>query len=386
VSDEVTMEQPAVEGVGDARGVPRAWSLDEPADLTMEERLRAIVRLAPIGIGIVDLEGHTVLSNDALCEMLGYSPQEFAELTFDQFTHPGDVQRNDELFAEMAAGRSEHFEMDKRFIHSDGRVVWGRLQVSLLRDGGDAPAYAIGMLQDVTEEKRLRDELERLAYQDPLTGLPNRRLFHDRVEHQLRRGERTGDVVGGAVLFADLDDFKLVNDSLGHHTGDELIRIIADRVGGSLRPGDTGGRLGGDEFAVLVEGVVEPEEALTIGHRLRASITRPVQLSGRTITPSVSIGLAMLADCSDIGEVLRAADLAMYRAKELGKDRVVPYSPDLSSAVDRWLDVDAPRVDSGPRRPPGRATGTRPGDVALHAVPSPPAEPSPPGRDVRPGA
>jgi diguanylate cyclase (GGDEF)-like protein len=236
------------------------------------------------------------------------------------------------------------------------------------------------MLQDVTEEKRLRDDLERLAYKDPLTGLPNRRLFHDRVEHQMRRGARTGEVVGGAVLFADLDDFKLVNDSLGHHTGDELIRIIADRVGGSLRPGDTGGRLGGDEFAVLVEGVVEPEEALTIGHRLRASITRPVQLSGRTITPSVSIGLALLADCSDIDEVLRAADLAMYRAKELGKDRVVPCAPDLSSAVDRWLDVDAPRVDSGPRRPPGRATGKLPGDVALQAVPSPP------GPAVRPGA
>jgi diguanylate cyclase (GGDEF)-like protein/PAS domain S-box-containing protein len=328
---------------GDARALPKAWSLDEPADLTMEQRLRAIVRLAPIGIGIVDLDGHTVLSNDALCDMLGYSSQEFAELTFDQFTHPGDVQRNDELFEEMTAGHREHFEMDKRFIHSDGHVVWGRLQVSLLRDEQDAPAYAIGMLQDVTEETRLRDELERLAYQDPLTGLPNRRLFHDRVEHQMSRGERAGDAVRGAVLFADLDDFKLVNDSLGHHTGDELIRIIADRVGGSLRPGDTGGRLGGDEFAVLIDGVVDREEALAIGNRLRESITRPVQLSGRTITPSVSVGIAMLADCGNFDEVLRAADLAMYRAKERGKDQVVAYSSELSTGVARWLDADAPR-------------------------------------------
>jgi diguanylate cyclase (GGDEF)-like protein/PAS domain S-box-containing protein len=328
---------------GDAHALPKVWSLDEPADLTMEARLRAIVRLAPIGIGIVDLAGHTVLSNDALCDMLGYSSQEFAELTFDQFTHPGDVQRNDELFEEMTAGHREHFDMDKRFIHSDGHVVWGRLQVSLLRDGQEAPAYAIGMLQDVTEEKRLRDELERLAYQDPLTGLPNRRLFHDRVEHQMSRGERAGDAVGGAVLFADLDDFKLVNDSLGHHTGDELIRIIADRVGGSLRPGDTGGRLGGDEFAVLIDGVVDREEALAIGKRLRESITRPVQLSGRTITPSVSVGIAMLADCGNIDEVLRAADLAMYRAKERGKDQVVAYTSELSTGVARWLDADAPR-------------------------------------------
>ncbi len=365
------MELTPTEAPGEAREAPRAWSLDEPADLTMEERLRAIVRLAPIGIGIVDLEGHTVLSNDALCAMLGYTPDEFAQVTFETFTHPGDVARNDELFAEMVDGRSEHFEMDKRFLHSAGHIVWGRLQVSLLRDEHGAPAYAIGMLEDVTEEKRLRDELERLAYQDPLTGLPNRRLFHDRVEHQMRRGARSGAPATGAVLFADLDDFKLVNDSLGHHTGDELIRIIADRVGGSLRPGDTGGRLGGDEFAVLVEGVVDPGQALTIGHRLRRSITRPVQLSGRTITPSVSIGLAMLADCSDIDEVLRAADLAMYHAKDLGKDRVVPYTRELSSAVARWLDVDAVRTDTTERPTSARRTASGPIGAELHVVAPP---------------
>lgn len=364
------MERTTDHDAGAIRGTPRAWSLDEPADLTMEARLRAIVRLAPIGIGIVDLGGHTVLSNDALCAMLGYSPDEFADVTFDTFTHPGDVARNDELFAEMVAGRSEHFEMDKRFIHKAGHVVWGRLQVSLLRDAADAPAYAIGMLQDVTEEKRLRDELERLAYQDPLTGLPNRRLFHDRVEHQMRRGDRSGTELRGAVLFADLDDFKLVNDSLGHHTGDELIQIIADRVAGSLRPGDTGGRLGGDEFAVLIDGVVDRDEALAIGHRLRSSITRPVQLSGRTITPSVSIGLAMLADCSDIDEVLRAADLAMYRAKELGKDRVVAYTSDLSNAVARWLDVDAPRLHGPAARPPGRQVPGTSGTPSAVAAPT----------------
>lgn len=365
------MEMTAAGDPGGTRDAPRVWSLDEPADLRMEERLRAIVRLAPIGIGIVDLDGHTVLSNDALCAMLGYTAEEFARVTFETFTHPGDVARNDELFAEMAAGRSERFEMDKRYIHGDGHVVWGRLQVSLLRDTDGAPAYAIGMVEDVTEEKRLRAELERLAYQDALTGLPNRRLFHDRVAQQMRRGDRPGARIAGAVLFADLDDFKLVNDSLGHHTGDELIRIIADRVAGDLRPGDTGGRLGGDEFAVLIEGVVDPDEALAIGHRLRCSITRPVQLAGRTITPSVSIGLAMLADCGDIDEVLRAADLAMYRAKALGKDRVIPYTPELSNAVARWLDVDAPRTVDMERRAARRPVGEEPPGRGLRAVRSP---------------
>jgi PAS domain S-box-containing protein len=161
--------------------VPRAWSLNEPSDPVMERRLREIVRLAPIGIGIVDMAGHTVLTNGALSAMLGYTADEFARQTFDTFTHADDIQRNAELFDQMVAGEIDAFEMDKRFIHRDGHIVWGRLQVSLLRDETDGPAYAIGMLLDVTEEKRLRDELERLAFEDPLTGLANRRLFHDRV-------------------------------------------------------------------------------------------------------------------------------------------------------------------------------------------------------------
>jgi diguanylate cyclase (GGDEF)-like protein/PAS domain S-box-containing protein len=304
---------------------PRAWSLDEPSDPVMEHRLREIVRLAPIGIGIVDMAGHTVLTNGALSAMLGYTADEFAHKTFDTFTHPDDIERNARLFDQMVAGEIDAFEMDKRFIHRDGHVVWGRLQVSLLRDDADGPAYAIGMLQDVTEERRLRDELERLAFEDPLTGLANRRLFHDRVEHQLRHGKRLGSAVGGAVLFADLDDFKFVNDTFGHEAGDRMLGAIADRVRGCLRPGDTGGRLGGDEFAVLLEDVTSESEAIAVADRLRAAIAQPVVINGRTVRPAVSIGVAMLADCADTDEVLRAADVAMYAAKSGGKDRSVAY-------------------------------------------------------------
>jgi diguanylate cyclase (GGDEF)-like protein/PAS domain S-box-containing protein len=306
--------------------VPRAWSLNEPSDPVMERRLREIVRLAPIGIGIVDMAGHTVLTNGALSAMLGYTADEFARQTFDTFTHADDIQRNAELFDQMVAGEIDAFEMDKRFIHRDGHIVWGRLQVSLLRDETDGPAYAIGMLLDVTEEKRLRDELERLAFEDPLTGLANRRLFHDRVAHQLRHGRREGAQVRGAVIFADLDDFKLVNDTFGHEAGDRLLVGVADRVRRCLRPGDTGGRLGGDEFAVLLEDVTNESEALAVAERLRVAIAEPVMIGGRSVRPVVSIGVALLTDCADTDEVMRAADIAMYAAKSGGKDRSVAYS------------------------------------------------------------
>jgi len=306
----------------DTCDTPRAWSLDAPGDPVMEQRLREIVRLAPIGIGIVDMAGHTVLSNGALSAMLGFTADEFASKSFEEFTHPDDIAYNDHLFGQMVAGEIDAFELDKRFIHRDGHVVWGRLQVSLLRDDADGPAYAIGMLQDVTEEKRLRAELERLAFEDPLTGLANRRLFHDRLEHLLRHGRRQGSAVQGAVLFADLDDFKCVNDTLGHDAGDRLLVAIAGRVRASLRPGDTGCRLGGDEFALLVEDVTSQRDAVAVAERLRAAIAQPVMLGARSVTPSASVGVALLADCVDSDQVLRAADVAMYAAKSGGKDRV----------------------------------------------------------------
>lgn len=314
------------------------------------ERLAEIVRLAPIGIGIVDREGHTILTNDALRGVLGYSREEFAQVTFRTYSHPDDIERNDQLFAEMFAGVRDHFEMDKRFFHKDGHIVWGRLQVSLLREGDDEPMFAIGMLQDVAEEKRLQAELQRLAFEDPLTGLANRRLFLDRVEHQLQRGRRTGGPLG-AVLFADVDDFKTLNDTLGHQAGDEVLIAMAERVTGCLRPGDTAARLGGDEFAVLLEEVEDMDHAVTISERLRTAIEAPLTVADRIVAPSASIGVALLSEGHDPDRVLRDADLAMYRAKSMGSGQIAAFTPVL-------LDEALRRMEQGTvSRPVDEAVG-----------------------------
>ncbi len=304
---------------------------------TTPERLAEIVRLAPIGIGIVDREGHTILTNDALRGVLGYSREEFAQVTFRTYSHPDDIERNDQLFAEMFAGVRDHFEMDKRFFHKDGHIVWGRLQVSLLREGDDEPMFAIGMLQDVAEEKRLQAELQRLAFEDPLTGLANRRLFLDRVEHQLQRGRRTGGPLG-AVLFADVDDFKTLNDTLGHQAGDEVLIAMAERVTGCLRPGDTAARLGGDEFAVLLEEVEDMDHAVTISERLRTAIEAPLTVADRIVAPSASIGVALLSEGHDPDRVLRDADLAMYRAKSMGSGQIAAFTPVLLAEALRRME------------------------------------------------
>lgn len=327
-------------------------------EVATPERLAEIVRLAPIGIGIVDREGHTILTNEALSVMLGYSPEEFAELTFRAFSHPGDLDRNNQLFDEMFAGERDHFEMDKRFFHKDGHVVWGRLQVSLLREGDGEPMFAIGMLQDVTEEKRLQSELERMAFEDPLTGLANRRLFLDRVEHQRQRGGRRDGALG-AVLFVDVDDFKTLNDTLGHQAGDEVLIAMAERITGCLRPGDTAARLGGDEFAVLLEEVEDMDAALAVAGRLQTAIEAHLTVADRTVAPAASIGVALLREDHDADRVLRDADLAMYRAKSTGPGRIAAFTPDLLDEAMRRLErgtIGRP-ADRSVDRPAGRSPG-----------------------------
>ncbi len=304
---------------------PRSLSGEDVATL---ERLREIVRLAPIGIGIVDREGHTVLTNDALCEMLGYTPEEFATLSFEDFTHPDDVQRNLELFDEMMAGQRDSFRMEKRFFHKDGHVVWGRLLVSLLREDDGDPSLAIGLLQDITEEKRLRQELERLAFHDPLTGLPNRRRFQDCIDEYLAHA-RSGEATTGAVLFVDVDDFKTLNDTLGHQAGDEVLQAIAQRLTGSLRPADTASRLGGDEFAILLDDIHDPPDALQVAERIQRAVTQPLPVADRIVLPDVSIGIAILTPDHDVEQALREADLAMYRAKTSEDDGIATYTPEL---------------------------------------------------------
>jgi diguanylate cyclase (GGDEF)-like protein len=196
-----------------------------------------------------------------------------------------------------------------------------------------------GILVDISDRKDLEDQLRHQALHDPLTGLPNRVLFVDRLSHALVR--RGPSHAGLAVLFVDLDDFKEVNDTLGHAAGDQLLRLVATRLAGVLRPEDTAGRLGGDEFAFLVE-EVRPEDIDHIAERIVRALAEPFDLGGRVATLSASIGIATrdrLAagrDASDVAdELLRDADTAMYAAKSLGKGRVRVFDRRMHEPVAR---------------------------------------------------
>jgi diguanylate cyclase (GGDEF)-like protein len=171
------------------------------------------------------------------------------------------------------------------------------------------------------DHRRSVERLEHTAMHDALTGLPNRTLFLDRLEQSLRRARRRGAGSGGAVLFLDLDRFKVVNDSLGHQVGDELLRAVAIRLDAAIRPGDTVARMSGDEFTVLLEDVADPREATVVAERVLSTLSDPFPVAGRELHVSCSIGIALAAPDADPEELIRDADVAMYRAKAEGKAR-----------------------------------------------------------------
>jgi diguanylate cyclase (GGDEF)-like protein len=190
---------------------------------------------------------------------------------------------------------------------------------------------------DVTERKVLEEQLRHQAFHDPLSGLPNRALFMDRLEHALARAERRGNQV--AVLFTDLDNFKIINDSLGHEVGDQLLVAVAERIKDCLRPEDTAARLGGDEFTILVEEVDGVRDAVRVAERIAESLQPPFSLDQHEVFSTTSIGIALSSPSQEqAADLLRHADLAMYRAKHKGKARYEVFEPSMEvNAVERLM-------------------------------------------------
>jgi diguanylate cyclase (GGDEF)-like protein/PAS domain S-box-containing protein len=285
-------------------------------------RFEAMYHGAPIGIAMISPEGHVVESNAALLEILGYSAEELAERPFSAYTHPDDVEENSGAFREVMAGERDGYRMEKRYVRNDGATVWGNVSVSLVRDLAGEPSFAVGMLENVTERKVAEEALKRQAelnrhqaLHDSLTGLPNRVLFRERIEHALRCAEREGEQI--AVLLMDLDRFKEVNDALGHHAGDALLMEVGRRLPEVLRASDTVARLGGDEFGMLLLGPGGAEGVVPLVERIHRALQAPVVVSDLPLEIEASIGVAMYpADGLDSETLLRRADVAMYSAKE----------------------------------------------------------------------
>ena len=225
--------------------------------------------------------------------------------------------------------------IDARLLRADDSVIHAEIVGVHLLDNPDVNGIVL-TIRDVTGRRTLEDQLRHQAFHDALTGLSNRALFLDRVEHALARIRRSDSPIP-AVAFIDLDDFKLVNDSLGHGAGDELLRAVADRLRGCLRSGDTPARLGGDEFAVLLEDAPDTRAVVEVAERILDALHSPIVVDGREVYARASIGIATRrGPTTTPEELLRNADLAMYTAKANGKGCIEMFEPAMHHrAVDR---------------------------------------------------
>ncbi len=302
------------------------------------ERVPAVVYVAEPGEA-----GRWHYVSPQIQTMLGFTAEEWmadAGLWLQQL-HPEDREgalAEEERLLEPGAD-NRVFSDTYRMRHRDGATVWVRDDAMVLWDQ-DGRATWHGVLVDVTPEKHLEERLEHQAFHDALTGLPNRKLFHDRVGHALG-GRRAAHV---AVLFIDLDDFKTVNDNFGHAAGDQVIVAVARSLQSCARAGDTAARVGGDEFAILVEDVTAPQVTALADRVIDALSTTYVELSGRRFTIGASIGIAVAGPGETTETLLRNADLAMYEAKFQGGYRHVHYEPTMhETVVDRFRVEDALR-------------------------------------------
>ncbi|MGF1472428.1 MAG: diguanylate cyclase domain-containing protein [Rubrobacteraceae bacterium] len=287
---------------------------------------------AAIGVAIVGLDGRWLKVNRALCETVGYSEQEFTTKTLLEIAHPEDQEECCRQLERTLRGEFRTYQMEKRYFHKLGHVVWILLSVSLVHDSEDVPRFFVVQVQDISERKALEQELTYLASHDHMTDLPNRKAFREQLERALAVADRRWERL--AMLFLDLDGFKQVNDSAGHEAGDQVLALAANRLRSSIRDGDTVARFGGDEFCALVEGIRGTDEAVQVAERMRECLREPFVVESRCFPPlTASIGVVIREPGVEesAGQLLRAADAAMYQAKSTGKDgyRVLEKSPAL---------------------------------------------------------
>ena len=297
-----------------------------------EERFRRTFELAGSGVAHIGMDRRFMRVNRRLCEILGYAEDELLRLTGRQISHPEDLEVINAQRPRLYAGEIDSVRVEKRYVRKDGSIVWVSFTMVVERDAAGEPQYEIAFFDDITARKQaeaaLRESEERfrqLAHHDPLTDLPNRALFHDRLKQTLALAKRNSWGVG--VMLADLDHFKSVNDTLGHAVGDKLLRQAAERLLKSVRASDTVARLGGDEFAVVLSRLSVPADVAVVAHKILAAFQASFQLEGRSLLATLSIGAALFPeDSTDPDALMNNADAAMYRSKQAGRNCFSAFS------------------------------------------------------------
>jgi diguanylate cyclase (GGDEF)-like protein/PAS domain S-box-containing protein len=291
--------------------------MDEVVGVLPPADRRSAFANAPMGVALTTPDGVLVDVNPALCALLGRTAEELHGTSLHDLVHRDMAAAMRAAHAELLADHSRPMRHETRLVRADDAVVPAQLTASWVEETPQGQAaHLVVIVEDITDRKALEAQLVHRSLHDPLTGLPNRSLFQDRLWHALERGRR--ERTPTCVLIMDLDGFKAVNDELGHPMGDRVLVAFADRMRSVLRASDTAARLGGDEFSIVCENTDRPD-AEVLAERLRAAVTAPLDLDGQPVSMGLSIGIGSAPGGEDPGEVhervIRAADDAMYADK-----------------------------------------------------------------------
>ncbi|WP_166793214.1 sensor domain-containing protein [Cryobacterium lactosi] len=284
-----------------------------------EQMFKAVLTSSSTGMILCDLTGRIQVINAALCRLLQRDEAWLLSRHADELVHPDDLRALHQSRAASVTGGGSSQTMELRLVRADGAIIWARRTASVIRDAANAPERLVVQLEDVTAEHEAREELRFHAFTDKLTGMHNRAWILNALELDLEQAQRSQGVVG--VLFIDLDNFKLVNDSLGHAAGDEVLAEIAERMMGAMRSQDRVGRFGGDEFVVVVPDGRDPTEVERVAERIAAALGTELTIEGHRIMPTVSIGIALSMPDSTAASLLRDTDSALFQAKRSGRAR-----------------------------------------------------------------
>jgi diguanylate cyclase (GGDEF)-like protein/PAS domain S-box-containing protein len=300
-----------------------------------EQRFRDVADAAGEFVWENDLEGRFTYVSPRAVDYTGYAAEELVGHTAVEFMPPGEGERIRQWLTENTKPDRSFRSMEHMFLSKSGEVLWMQVSAVSIWDENGKPLGQRGTTRDVSELKRSEARISYLATRDPLTELPNRLLFNDRLEQGIIAARRKQDKLG--VLFLDLDRFKNINDSLGHHIGDLLLKEVAVRMASCIRKGDTLSRLGGDEFVVTLEGLAHAEDAAQVALKIITALRRPLSVGGHALNTSCSIGISIFPDdAEDSGELMKNADTAMYHAKEQGRNNFQFFSPEMNlRAVER---------------------------------------------------
>ncbi|MDV2990879.1 MAG: putative signaling protein [Chroococcidiopsis sp. SAG 2025] len=305
-----------------------------------EKRYQELFELAPDAYFSLTPDGTIQSANQFSAEYLGYSQEELIGNSAWMTVYEADLPWAQQWMESMFRDRVTTSEIELRKVRKDGSVFWIRERSKLILDAMGTPVGLNTICRDITQLKQVEEQLRQNAFHDPLTGLPNRVLFMDRLQLAIEHHKRHPEDFF-AVLFLDLNRFKVINDSLGHLLGDRLLKAIGDRLKECLRPIDTVARLGGDEFTILIEDITDVSDAIRVAERVNTALAVPFHLDGQEVFTAASIGIALSSTGYDNSEdVLRDADLAMYRAKSQGTSSYQIFNPEMHARAVALLQLE----------------------------------------------